>query len=150
MTSSLASTGAPDSAAPRRCVYIDASALTALEQPADRRLESHRVLAPGAADSVQLLVEGHDVVVLGGEDLDGLAGLGAARHEGTMPSDFPSGSWYLTADETWCEGERPNGLRSILVGPRRPPTKRPTLRCDIEARDLTAAVMEILVRETMA
>jgi hypothetical protein len=55
----------------------------------------------------------------------------------------------LTIDPSVCSGERPAGVRTILVGPRRPPDRRPTARCDVEARDLSAAVMEILVRDTL-
>lgn len=133
----------------RRHVFIEAGVLLVEEPSPDRRHEARRVLAPGAADAVTLLAEGHEVAVVDGEsgEAAALSGLVAVA---TVPTSFPAGSWYITTDETWCEGDRPNGLRSILVGPKRPPARRPTLRCDLEARDLNAAVMEILIRETMA
>jgi hypothetical protein len=131
-------------------VFIDASVVVA-EEPARSRSDAPRLAAaPGVGEAVQLLVEGYDVVVLGGQDLEAIPELAGCRAAASMPDAFPTGSWYITGDSDWCEGDRPAGLRSILVGPRRPPARRPTLRCDLEARDLSAAVMEILVRETMA
>jgi hypothetical protein len=60
-----------------------------------------------------------------------------------------AGSWLVTSDPRHCE-RRPAGVRTILVGPRRPPGPRPTARCDVEARDLAAAVIEILTRDAMS
>jgi hypothetical protein len=144
----------PDAtSSPPRCrpiVFIDLAVLTADEPPADRRHEPRRVLAQGAADALALLSESHDVSLVTPVSVEGIAELAALPSVAAAPDDVPAGSWYLTGDEGWCEGNRPTGLRSILVGPRRPPAHRPTLRCDLEARDLNAAVMEILVRETMA
>jgi hypothetical protein len=131
-------------------VFVDAGVLTVIEPAPDRRHDGRRVLAPGALEAVQLLGESHDLVVIAEDSLADVESLAGAASSPTVPNGFPPGSWYITDDEAWCEGERPAGLRSILVGPRRPPARRPTLRCDIEARDLSAAVMEILVRETMA
>ena len=141
--------GTDATGAARRSAFIDLDVLTVDERSPDRRHEGRRVLAPGAGDALALLREGHDVVVISAASLEvpELAGLPTSQ---ALPDMFPGGSWYVTSDDAWCEGDRPSGLRSILVGPRRPPARRPTLRCDIEARDLNAAVMEILVRETMA
>jgi hypothetical protein len=141
---------AGDGARGRRHVFLDGRVITVVEPSPDRRQDGRRVLAPGAADAVDLLREGHEVVVIAGEDTVDVDELPSTPTSPQVPDEFPAGSWYITDDETWCEGDRPAGLRSILVGPRRPPGRRPTLRCDIEARDLSAAVMEILVRETMA
>ena len=138
-----------EAALPKR-VFIEADVLTALEPARDRRHDPRPVIAPGASDAVRLLGESHDVVVIAARPLGDIPELRTMSTASAIPESFPSGSWYVTNDEAWCEGERPTGLRSILVGPRRPPARRPTLRCDLEARDIAAAVMEILVRETMA
>jgi hypothetical protein len=70
---------------------------------------------------------------------------------GLTPPDGPpqSGSWLVTADPRQCQ-RRPAGVRTILVGPRRPPGPRPTAHCDVEARDLVAAAIEIITREAMS
>jgi hypothetical protein len=133
----------------RRHVFVDATVLTNIEPSPDRRHEGRRVVASGAADAIQLLLESHEVVIIAPSPLADVPELAERSSTPTVPDEFPAGSWFITADEAWCEGERPTGLRSILVGPRRPPAKRPTLHCDFEARDLSAAVMEILVQETM-
>jgi hypothetical protein len=135
----------------RRQVFLEAGVLLVDEPSDDRRQETRRVLASGSVDAVTLLAEAHDVsVIAGGTDTAVMEGLPSVDWIDGLPAAFRPGAWYLTTDDTWCEGDRPAGLQSILVGPRRPPAHRPTARCDLEARDLNAAVMEILVRETMA
>ncbi len=87
--------------------------------------------------------------MLGPVPVESLVGLGiTVRFEHTVAS-HDHATWVVTADPAWCERERPGGVRTILVGPRRPPGRRPTAHCDIEARDLSAAVIEILAREAM-
>jgi hypothetical protein len=114
------------------------------------------VLPRAALEAIETLREsGHAVAVLRPAPTPG-AGRPAA-HDGPEgldevaegPGQPPSGSWLVTVDPRRCE-HRPPGVRTILVGPRRPPGPRPTAHCDIEARDLAAAVMEILTREAMA
>jgi hypothetical protein len=53
----------------------------------------------------------------------------------------------VTADPATC-GDRQAGLLTLLVGPR-DDSPRPT-RCDVTARDLAAAVLEILARDAMS
>ena len=57
-------------------------------------------------------------------------------------------AWHLTASPEACIG-RSAGVMTILVGPRRRPERGPARRCDLEARDLAAAALEILTREAM-
>ncbi|HEU0237263.1 MAG TPA: hypothetical protein VFR14_12560, partial [Candidatus Limnocylindrales bacterium] len=57
-------------------------------------------------------------------------------------------AWHLTASPEACIG-RSTGVTTILVGPRRPPDRGPARRCDLEARDVAAAALEILTREAM-
>ena len=149
MTSTDATPATSSAVRARRQVFIDADVLISEEPAPDRRHEGRRVVAAGAADALALLAEGHDVVLVAAGEIN-VSGLSELPATDIVPATSPAGSWYVTGDGAWCEGDRPSGVRSILVGPRRPPARRPTLRCDIEARDLNAAVMEILVRETMA
>jgi len=66
-----------------------------------------------------------------------------------LPDDPPPDSWLVTTDPAWCERPRPSGLRTILIGPRQSPGPRRSAYCDVIARDLSAAVMEILTRQVM-
>jgi hypothetical protein len=66
---------------------------------------------------------------------------------GSVPEAPKAGSWFVTADPDQCEERRP-GFRTLLVGPR-PEGPRPTIRCDVTARDAANAVLEILASEAM-
>ena len=109
----------------------------------------HATLSPDAAEAVQNLTEtGHDVVLLTSSPMALPAGFPRLQQSSEI-APGPSASWYLTADPEAC-GERRAGLRTMLVGPG-PATRRATIqRCDIHARDLQAATIEILAREAMA
>jgi hypothetical protein len=104
---------------------------------------------PDAADQLSHLVDsGHEVVFLG--DVPAAVGKAMPRLEraGAVPLEVPRGSWLLTADPEAC-GERQAGLRTLLIGPRAAPSPRPGPRCDVDARDLATAVLEILSRDVM-
>jgi hypothetical protein len=59
-----------------------------------------------------------------------------------LPSAPEPGSWYVTAEPAACAIRRPS-LRTIYVGP--PLSGRAAVaRCDVSARDLAAATLEIL------
>jgi hypothetical protein len=116
---------------------------------AERRRERVEALVPDALSTLALLADTHEVVVLSEAALPGVDGGDTLPTTAALPSKHTDGAWLLTADPAMCSGERPAGVRTILVGPRRPPDRRPTARCDLEARDLSAAVMEILVRDTL-
>jgi hypothetical protein len=105
--------------------------------------------SPGAAEALGHLADSYELVVLG----EAPAGMLDALHidvveAAEIPPDAAHGSWLITDDPASC-ANRPPGLRTILIGPRRPPSSGPQLRCDLEARDLGAAVVEILTREAM-
>jgi hypothetical protein len=68
-------------------------------------------------------------------------------HLDELPEDPPWGSWFVTADPSTC-GDRRAGLSTLLIGPR-DDSPRPT-RCDLTARDVASAVLEILARQAMA
>lgn len=106
--------------------------------------------APEAVEALRHLAESFELVILGdpGPSILGAFG-GRVRGARGLPTSPAHGSWLLTHDPETCV-VRPPGLKTILVGPRRAPTNRPAPRCDVEARDLSAAVVEILTREAMA
>jgi streptomycin 6-kinase len=92
---------------------------------------------PGAAAVLARLGDaGLEVVVVDGDTA-------AAAVE-----DAANSGWLITDDPRTC-GRRSATVRTILVGPRRPPSRGPAVRCDLEARDLSAAVLEILTHEAM-
>jgi hypothetical protein len=103
-----------------------------------------------AVEALGHLAESYELVVLGDPPRRVLEAfevpIVASR---TLPVEPAHGSWLITDDPTRCT-VRPPGLKTILVGPRRAPTNKPTPRCDVEARDLNAAVVEILTRQAMS
>ena len=104
---------------------------------------------PDAADHLIHLIEtGHDVILVGASPPAVVVGLPMAHRSDEVPPNAERGSWYVTADPAAC-AERQIGLRTLLVGPKAAPTNRPGPRCDAEARDLAAAVLEILSRDVM-
>ena len=81
------------------------------------------------------------------------AALDRLRRAGHTVVDRPDAlpappAWHLTASPEACI-ERSAGVTTILVGPRRRPERGPARRCDLEARDVAAAALEILTREAM-
>ena len=134
---------------PRMPVYIERDVVLAPD-PTEERTRDARAVPVSGTDSLELLTDTHRVIVLGSDPLPDAEGLRSAETAAELPSPLPAGCWLITVDPAVCAGERPAGALTILVGPRRPPDRRPTARCDIEARDLAAAVMEILVRDAMS
>lgn len=104
-------------------------------------------LESGAAERLRHLADaGHALVLIAPADHPSVAMGGWAERRDKVPDDAPRGSWFVTADPATC-GDRKAGLRTILMGPRAVGL-RPT-RCDVTARDLRAAVLEILAAEAM-
>jgi hypothetical protein len=105
---------------------------------------------PSAVEALGHLADSYELVVLG-DPPRGVLDLFEVpvRSAQDLPAGPAHGSWLITDDPTSCV-QRPPGLRTILVGPRRPASNKPTPRCDVEARDLSAAVVEILTREAMS
>src|SRR5262245_52031271 len=103
---------------------------------------------PDAADQLRHLVEtGHRVLVLGGREQP-IPGVAAIKRADALPESPARGTWLVSADPELCAERRPP-MQTMLVGPRPAPSPRPAPRCDAEARDLAAAVLEILGREAM-
>lgn len=134
----------------RRAVYIERDVIVGEKAAADRHREPRPAFLPGAHATLDRLADSHDVVIVSAQTLPSAPGAVPFAVLAQLPVEHPAGSWLLTADPAVCAGARPAGLRTMLVGPRRPPDRRPTARCDEEARDLAAAVMAILVRDTLA
>ncbi len=105
---------------------------------------------PGAAEALGHLADSYELVVLGNPPRRVLDAFEVPiRATSDLPAEPAFGSWLITDDPSSCL-QRPPGLKTILIGPRRPVTNKPAPRCDVEARDLNAAVVEILTREAMA
>jgi hypothetical protein len=140
-------------------VFIEPAVLFLGQEPEAAGSAVRSASTPGrhALEAVATLREsGHEVAIILGPAGPGAHGGATPRawlvgmEQATEGPGVPSaGSWLVTADPRRCE-HRPPGVRTILVGPRRPPGPRPTAHCDVLARDLSAAVMEILTREAMA
>ena len=127
-------------------VYVDRSAV--LLPPSDPGTAD--VVAPGAHDAIEHLVEaGFDVVLLGDEKAALLELPGGVRSAAELPEHLDADTWYLTGEQ-YPEFGRPRGGTTVFVGPRQPQGKVPLPRFDLETRDLTAAAMEILTRAAMA
>lgn len=113
-------------------------------------------LSPGVAEALAHLVEGSREVALLGRLPAELTDLlrGQLGREVRAVDELPAGTgrndWYLTGEPDRCRETRVTGIRTILVGPRRSPGRAPAARCDVEARDLLAAVIEVLARDAMS
>jgi hypothetical protein len=104
---------------------------------------------PDAASRLRQLVDdGWSLVLLAPVDVDLVPDLGIATTVASLPESPERGSWLLTAEPGVCAERRP-GLRSLLVGPTAPTGGRRQPRCDAEARDLGAAIIELMTRRAM-
>lgn len=105
--------------------------------------------APNAADHLAHLVDaGQRVIFVGAGAAASVASLPGAPTLERLPDNPIRGSWFVTAEPARC-ADRPTGVRSLLIGPR--PGRSPVQgrRCDADARDLAAAVLEILTHDAM-
>lgn len=125
-------------------VYVEPGVI--LSRPGDDPIVASS-FASDAGENLQTLVEtGHDLVLVAGRPVPLPAGFPAMRD--MVAPDDEREAWFLTTDPEHC-GDRRAGVKSILVGPG-PGTRRAAIhRCDIQARDLRSAVLEILSREAM-
>lgn len=95
-----------------------------------------------------LVDAGHDIVVVASVGQDVPADLkGVAGEIVTEVPDRQDGTaWYLTRDVEHCRGLSAR-VRTVLIGAA--PASGAIHRCDTVARDVQAAVMEILAAEAM-
>jgi hypothetical protein len=107
--------------------------------------------ADEAATQLRYLAEsGADLVVISASDLPEWEALDVPglRFEPTAGGGR-RGDWWLTADPADCTRRPGRGVLSVLVGGSVGTTVGPTSRCDVGARDLRSAVLEILSRQAM-
>ncbi|SRR6266566_3345258 len=107
---------------------------------------SAAILPDAPSRLIHLTETGHEVVLVASIDHRAASITAWPRRVDLMPPDPPFGSWYVTADPATC-GDRQAGLRTLLIGPRED-SPRPT-RCDLTARDVASAVLEVLARDAM-
>ena len=111
----------------------------------DATAERRQWVSPGIEGAIENLTEaGHDVVVLG--ELP--AGLIERCSVASAAGPIGPPGWLVTGERRDCGRSRRRGLRTILVGPS-DGLEHPTERCDLEARDLSAAALIILAAEAM-
>jgi hypothetical protein len=123
-------------------VYVDVAAAL-LEGAAAPSLD------PAAVRALGLLAEtGNEVVLVTGQAGPPPAALTAVARDavGVAPDHPATPSWYLTSDVEHCRGTSAR-LRTVLIGAT--PASGSVHRCDGVARDVQAAVMEILASEAM-
>jgi len=129
-------------------IYLEPGVMA--QQTGRERSDDAAVPLPGAAEALSHLADTYELVMLGNPPRRVLDALDVpVRGASDVPSGPAHGSWLITDDPSSCL-DRPPGLQTILVGPRRPMSNKPTPRCDVEARDLNAAVVEILTRQAMS
>ena len=113
-------------------------------------IENGGAVDPAALRSLRHLVDaGHEVVLVDHADStssDALREL-ATGVVGTVPQPADVRAWYLTDDVEHCR-EMTARVRTVLIGASPPPGS--IHRCDSAARDLQAAIMEILASEAMS
>ena len=105
--------------------------------------------APDAADQFAHLVDaGQRVIFIGAGAEAVMTTLPDSPTHDRLPDDPIRGSWFVTAEPTRC-AKRPAGIRSLLIDPRTGHSPVQGRRCDMDARDLAAAVLEILTHDAM-
>jgi hypothetical protein len=123
-------------------VYVDLETLVPGGPGGGRNVD------PAAVRSLGYLAEaGHDVVLVAPLETvpEALAGV-VASVSPAAPSEPPEAAWYLTIDVERCRG-RSAKLHTVLVGTAAAPAA--IHRCDALARDVRAAVLELLAAEAM-
>jgi len=132
-------------------VFLERGAVLLAQPDEQRRRPPSWVPLPGMTEQIEHLTEvGIDVTIIAAEVPDQIrVALPTLTLVEEMPSNPPADSWLVTTDPAWCERPRPAGLHTILIGPRKTQGPRRSTYCDIVARDLSAAVMDILTRQAM-
>ena len=128
-------------------IYVDPEAVT-IEGGGSPDSIEHTPDAE-AARALGFLVEaGHEVVVVAPAGRDVPADLQAVAAETVteVPEGRDDAAWYLTRDVERCRGLSAR-VRTVLIGAA--PASSAIHRCDTVARDVQAAVMEILAAEAM-
>lgn len=117
--------------------------------PSTAVIENAGAVDPAALRSLRHLVDaGHELVLVDppAESAGDLREL-AARVVDAVSQLPEERAWYLTDDVEHCRAMTAR-VRTVLIGASPPPGS--IHRCDSVARDLQAAVMEILASEAMS
>jgi hypothetical protein len=132
-------------------IYLHPGALLSSLPAPDRRGSGSVSLVSGASDALRHLVDAGHILALVDSLPQGLAeSLDVPIETGAdLGTADAHGCWLIVGDPEECRSRRRPGLRTMYVGPRRPVGHRPTARCDVEARDLTSAAIEILTQDAM-
>jgi 23S rRNA A2030 N6-methylase RlmJ len=117
--------------------------------PGTAVIENGGAVDPAALRSLRHLVDaGHELVLVDPPDESAGDLRELAARVVDAVSQMPDGrAWYLTNDVEHCR-EMTARVRTVLIGASPPPGS--IHRCDSVARDLQAAVMEILASEAMS
>ena len=118
---------APDASAPDGSSPVDANAIRGLEHLAEAGLAVILVTAGGSVPAPALRAAATGVVE-------------------AVPTPVIEHSWYLTSDIERCVGSSARLVTMFIGGT---PPAGSIRRCDKVARDVQAAVMEILAAEAM-
>jgi hypothetical protein len=121
-------------------VYVDLETLLASAG------ESRAVDGDAIRALDHLTEAGHEVVLVADRAVPAALGGLAATTVAAAPTEPSSTTWYFTSDVDRCRG-RSARLRTVLVG--RAPAPTAIHRCDALARDVLAAVLEVLAAEAM-
>lgn len=133
------------------CVYLDPTLLPP-QTAGDPEVELRHLAEAGF--ELVLLDEGRRAAGSRGSgrstgaSLESTSGLAIRSARSMDPNG--RGDWLLTADPSRCGRARQSVCRTILVGPVAVDERHPVSRCDVVARDLKSAVLEILTSEAMA
>jgi hypothetical protein len=116
--------------------------------PGTAVIESDGAVAAAALRSLRHLVDaGHELVLVDQPTVSQHLRELAADVVDAVPPLPDERSWYLTDDVEHCR-EMTARVRTVLIGASPPPGS--IHRCDSVARDLQAAIMEILASEAMS
>jgi hypothetical protein len=111
-------------------------------------LDASLATSPDAGGHVAHLIDAGQRVVIVGPAAAGSTRLSELERLDRVPESAGRGSWFVTAEPALC-AEQPAGVRTLLVGPRVGPGPFRAPGCDAGARDLAAAVLEILAHDAM-
>ena len=128
-------------------IYVDPDAVT-IEGGGSPDSSEHTPDAEAVRALGFLVDAGHQLVVVtsNGQELPADLKAVAAETVTEVPESHDGAAWYLTRDVEHCRGLSAR-VRTVLIGGA--PASGAIHRCDTVARDVQAAVMEILAAEAM-
>jgi len=131
-------------------VYVDVAAASIESGSSEGRAGAAAMSDPEAVKALRYLAEaGVRIVAVQADALEPGTELRAIANAvvRAVPDRPRAPAWYLTSDIDRCRGSSAR-LRTVLIGGTQPSGS--VRRCDAVARDVQAAVMEILAADAMA